>query len=179
MRQLERDDPWITVIAWPCGPWGSWARFQLGRGGIGAENITRQREESRGLLEFSARVAQHRLERGRLVLMENPWVSDAWQHEALEEVLLDPAMDFARGDMCCWNKCDLVNGLPYLKPTGFVVNKGILAERLSCRCRGGHDHERIQGNNGFGDRSQQAAGYTKEMAMDVIVDNPEAAATAP
>ena len=66
MRQLERDDPWITVIAWPCGPWGSWARFQLGRGGIGAENITRKREESRGLLEFSAKVAQHRLERGRL-----------------------------------------------------------------------------------------------------------------
>ena len=71
MRQLERDDPWLTVIAWPCGPWGSWARFQLGCGGVGAENVTRKREEARGLLEFSAKVAQHRLERGRLVLMEN------------------------------------------------------------------------------------------------------------
>ena len=46
MKQLERDDPWLTVIAWPCGPWGSWARFQLGRGGIGAENVTRKREEA-------------------------------------------------------------------------------------------------------------------------------------
>ncbi len=70
------------------------------------------------MLEFQAKVAQHRLERGRLALMENPWVSDAWEHEALEEVLLDPAMDFVRGDMCCWGKCDAVSGLPYLKPTG-------------------------------------------------------------
>ena len=46
MRQLERDDPWLTVIAWPCGPWGSWARFQLGRGGVGAENVARKREEA-------------------------------------------------------------------------------------------------------------------------------------
>ena len=53
-------------------------------------------------------------------------------------------MDFVRGDMCCWGKCDAVSGLPYLKPTGFAVNKGILAEQLSCRCRGGHEHERIQ-----------------------------------
>ena len=54
--------------------------------------------------------------------MENPWVSDAWEFEALEEVLLDPAMDFVRGDMCCWGKCDAVSGLPYSKPTGFAVN---------------------------------------------------------
>ena len=46
MRQLECDDPWLTVIAWPCGPWGSWARFQLGRGCVGAENVTRKREEA-------------------------------------------------------------------------------------------------------------------------------------
>ena len=49
------------------------------------------------------------------------------------------------------------------------MNKGILAERLSCRCRGGHEHERIQGNNGLGDRSAQAAGYPKALAIEVVV----------
>ena len=43
MRQLEREDPWVTIIAWPCGPWCNWARFQLGRGGVGAENVKAKR----------------------------------------------------------------------------------------------------------------------------------------
>ncbi len=103
------------------------------------------------------------------MLMENPWVSDSWDHKALEEVLLDPALDFVRGDMCCWGRCDAVSGLSYLKPIDFAVNKRILAERLSCRCRGGHAHQRIQGNNGPGDRSAQAAGYPRSLAIEVVV----------
>ncbi len=49
MRQLEHDDPWLIVIAWPCGPWYSWSRLQLGRGGTGAQNVARKLEASRGL----------------------------------------------------------------------------------------------------------------------------------
>ncbi len=58
MRQLERDDQWATIIAWPCGPWCSWARFQLGRGGVGAENAKVKRKVAQGLSDFSAKVAR-------------------------------------------------------------------------------------------------------------------------
>ena len=74
MRQLERDDPWVTIVAWSHGPLCRWARFQLGRGGIGAAKVKAKRKMAQGLLDFSAKVARHRLERSRLVLMENPWV---------------------------------------------------------------------------------------------------------
>ncbi len=63
-------------------------------------------------------------------------VVDAWESEGLEDVLLAQEMDFVQGDMCRWNTRDSVTGLHNLKPTGFAVHRGALAERLSCRCCG-------------------------------------------
>ncbi len=83
IRQLDRDDPCLAVIPWPCVPWGGWSRFQLARGCTTAEDDTSKRAEAQELRIFSAKVAKHRLERCRMVLMENPWASDAWENETL------------------------------------------------------------------------------------------------
>ncbi|CAK0856476.1 unnamed protein product, partial [Prorocentrum cordatum] len=88
-EQLDRDDSWMTIVSWSCGPWGGWSRFQIARGGSLAARVEEKREKARPLLEFSARVVKHCLERGRLVLLENPWASDAWEDPALEEMLMD------------------------------------------------------------------------------------------
>ncbi len=72
MRQLERADPWVTIIAWPCGQWCTWSSFQIGRSGIGAETAKAKRKVAQRLLDFSAKVARHKLERNRLVVLENP-----------------------------------------------------------------------------------------------------------
>ena len=31
--QLDADDPWITVLPFPCEAWGAWSRMQLSKGG--------------------------------------------------------------------------------------------------------------------------------------------------
>ncbi len=41
-KQFGRDEPWLTVFAWPCA-WGSWARIHVGRGGAGADNVADER----------------------------------------------------------------------------------------------------------------------------------------
>ena len=64
------------------------------------ETVLEKRHEAEALLQFSADVARHRILRGRMVLLENPWSSDAWEQTALEEVLLDPTIEFVRGDFC-------------------------------------------------------------------------------
>ncbi|CAK0867859.1 unnamed protein product, partial [Prorocentrum cordatum] len=66
------------------------------------------------------------------IMTENPWANDAWEGPALEDAPMDPEMDFVRGDMRQWNFRDTESGRPYLKPSGFAVNKGdkgALAER--------------------------------------------------
>ena len=133
------------------------------------ERALERRAEARVLLEFSAAVARHRLERGRLVILENPWSSDAWEQPELEDVLLDPTVEFVRGDFCQWNKRDRESGKLLLKPTGFVVTKGALSKRLERRCTGDHDHERIQGSNKFGPRSVQAGVYPKALCEDIVM----------
>ena len=119
--QLERDDPWITIIPWPCGPWSSWSRFNLGKEGRSMDTVLEKRQEAEALLQFSADVARHRILRGRMVLLENPWSSDAWEHAAMEEILVDPTIEFVRGDFCQWGKRDSESQKLIQKATGFAV----------------------------------------------------------
>ena len=53
-----------------------------------------QRDRARPLIEFIGNIARHRIERDRLVALINPWASDAWQEECLEDGLLDPCLEF-------------------------------------------------------------------------------------
>ena len=34
-EQLERDDPWLTIILWPCGHWGRAVAIREGSKGAG------------------------------------------------------------------------------------------------------------------------------------------------
>ena len=166
--QLEADDPWLTALPFPCEAWGGWSRMQLAKGGVSERNATERRKEQRVLLEFVRAVAKHRLERGRLVLLENPWSSDGWEQKELEEVLTHPDMEFVRVDQCEFGLMDAESGLRHLKPTGLAGNGGVMMRRLSRRCSGQHPHERLEGSNAFGSRTRQAGQWPEELCRAVL-----------
>jgi hypothetical protein len=142
MMQLGYDDPWLTP--WLRGPWGDWPRLQLRRASTVADQVEAKREAAQ---DFLRRVAPCRLGQRRMVLMENPLAGEVRESDLLEETVIDPGMDFIRGDVRLWSKRGATSGLSRsnLKPTGFAANKGALAERLSQRRRGGRERERVQG----------------------------------
>jgi hypothetical protein len=132
------------------------------------QTAERKRIDARGHLEFVREVCKQRLQRDRLVLLENPWGSDAWEETVLEEILLDPSLDFVRTDQCQWGLADKESGQLYQKATGFVVAIGPMARRLLQRCNGAHTHEQIAGSNAVGRRSTRAGAWMKDMCVDII-----------
>ena len=53
LHQLERDDPVLTALPFPCGPWGSWSKMALSsRVAKHRQTAERKRIDARGHLEF-------------------------------------------------------------------------------------------------------------------------------
>eukprot|EP00974_Lingulodinium_polyedra_P007476 710917-Lingulodinium_polyedra.AAC.1 len=60
--------------------------------------------------------------------------------------LLGNGFELVRADQCQFGLVGARQGLPVLKPTGFLVTQGsALAENLAVRCTKDHEHEQLIG----------------------------------
>ena len=76
-RQIERDDPFLLVMAFPCGPWNPWTTFNAARNHDYAVKVDKVRREHTPMLKWVSETAGKRIHRGRVVLLENGWKSQA------------------------------------------------------------------------------------------------------
>ena len=42
---MKSEDPYLTVLTHPCGPWGNWSRFNMSKGGPAEATVLSLREE--------------------------------------------------------------------------------------------------------------------------------------
>ena len=153
----------MTVVTFLCGPWGSWVRFNLHKGGA-ASTVERAREATRPLLRLSDEIIDARIRRGRHVLVEQPAGS----------IVFDlPEMARARAHLesgklmeawphgCFPDYVDAESGLAHKKPMRFLTTSvALLWDALSSGCRrcdGRHRHQELAGSNAQSCRTTQAA----------------------
>ena len=96
----------------------------------------RKREEAQALLEFSASVARHRIVRGRMVVLENPWSSGLWNWQPLCKQLRRLGCERHEAHLCAY-------GAAWKKPTGLSSNVPGFASAIR-RCPGCRRHVALQ-----------------------------------
>ena len=76
----------------------------------------------------------------------DPWEAESWDEECVQEVAALPGVFVVRGDMCVWS-LEAIDKYgrtgPAEKPTGWMTNSRRIAELLSARCPGGHQHVKL------------------------------------
>ena len=73
---IEKDDPFAISFAPVCTPWTSWTNILTGRA---KENVMKNRKQWIPVIKWMYGIIERRLEKGRHVLVENPWNSAMWR----------------------------------------------------------------------------------------------------
>ena len=156
LEELDREDPFCAVIAFPCGPWSSLSNFK---------NLSQKEwEQSEALrhLKFTKKVCLSQIKRGRHFLIENPVASQAWKFM--------PWLRDVPHHTITMHQCQLGlkdhNGDFVMKPTRLVSSSPMIAAEMSLRCKGDHEHAAVQGR-GQG-ISSSLAEWTPQMGQTIL-----------
>ena len=169
---IDLMDPYCVTFAPVCGPWGSWSRLNLQRGEETREAILQQRDAWYPCLKWIERMVRKRMARGRKFLVENPWPSELWNTLCMDKLICEAPMDvetgepleLVRGDQCEFGLCDQQNGLPHLKPTGFMTASSGIKNNVQRRCNGNHTHQPLEG----GRRTRLAQHWPQALCRAII-----------
>ena len=170
--QIARDDPWLTTVSFPCGPWNPLTRFTMARYEHLHREYSELREKSRPMLDWIANLSAERIKRGRTVLVENGWRCDSLDQEEFKKLyeIQDPIIgepfEFVSGDQCVHGKKDYESGVPIQAATAWGTTSECLKRRLGQTCKGDHEHQHVQGRNAFGLRSAQKAVWERELCVE-------------
>lgn len=171
--EINDMDPYVLTFAPVCGPWGSWSRFNMARGEDIMNNILAQRDTWYPVLQWMSRLIKRRLARGRKVLCENPWGSELWATLCMDKLIrgefrdqeTQSKLELVRGDLCEFCLRDRINGLPHMKPTGFLTASDPVKVRLQRRCSGLHAHQPLEGSG----RTRAAQQWTSELCKAIFL----------
>ena len=155
LETLDRDDPYLTIVAFPCTVWSAINR-------IGNTRSPGEMKKARTLLRFVAEIVENCLRRRAHVLLENPLTSMAWSRRELKAVLDDLRLLSVRADQCATGLRSLRDGLLVMKPTRFVTTAAALANILAtARCTKDHEHGSVMGHG----HSAATGEYTEGLAQ--------------
>jgi hypothetical protein len=76
-QDMKEEDPYLTVITHPCGPWGNWGNFNIARGGQAEATVLELRESQRPLLKLVNIIIVGRVKACRHVFVEQPYGSES------------------------------------------------------------------------------------------------------
>eukprot|EP00435_Cladocopium_sp_Y103_P035729 s1670_g9.t1 len=171
-RDMQVEDPYLTVITHPCGPWGSWSRFNIERGGSAAETVLAKREENRPVLKTVNKVIKQRLKAKRHVFVEQPWGSASLNEPGMEDVrnlIENGELIMIKVDGCMVGYQDAESGLPHQKSsyylTSMLAAESVFSNHL---CDGSHKHQPLEGANCYGPRTAQAAEWPQRLNWMVL-----------
>ena len=171
-NDLQSEDPYVTVITHPCGPWGNWSRFNLAKGGQAAATVVENREATKPLLRLVNKTVKDRVKAKRHVFIEQPLGSESLQEPEMADVLEmvnDGRLIFIKVDGCMVGYKDKENGKPHKKPSYYITSM-VAAESVfqNFFCDGSHEHQPLEGNNKFGSRTCQAAEWPQQLNKLVL-----------
>lgn len=182
-KQIEEDDPFLLSLAPVCGPWSPWQHVNLQRSESAYEKVMEHRKLWYPVVQWVASLIEHRLQRGREVLVENPWGSMMWQLRCMDHLIskapcnsiTGEALELQRTDQCMYGLKDETTGRAHEKATGLLLSSASMKQALDRRCDGQHVHEHLAG--GKTKKAQQwpedlcrqmIAGALDEMRLQVI-----------
>lgn len=171
-RDMHLEDPYVTVITHPCGPWGSWSRFNIAKGGRSADTVLQLREESRPILRTTNKTIKDRVKAKRHVFVEQPFGSESLDEPEMSDVkkmVDDGTLLFIKVDGCMVGYVDAESGLPHKKPSYYLTTM-IAAESIfaNLKCSRDHEHQPLEGANKFGPRTAQAAEWPDKLNSLVL-----------
>eukprot|EP00435_Cladocopium_sp_Y103_P062124 s1878_g23.t1 len=85
-QDMKEEDPYVTVITHPCGPWGNWSNFNIARGGSTEVTVLELRETQRPLLKLVNKVIVDRVKANRHVFVEQPYGSESINEPEMKDV---------------------------------------------------------------------------------------------
>eukprot|EP00435_Cladocopium_sp_Y103_P020104 s1338_g4.t2 len=141
-KKLKEEDPMVILICHPCKAFsilqslnfqrmGYAAAFQLVE--LGLEHLRR-----------AAAIMRWQIRRGKYVIYEQPDGARSWHEPEIEEILQMPETIRTTCDMCRYGMA--VDGQKLnKKTTGILTNSPEIAQQLSKRCQGGHEHGSLLG----------------------------------
>ena len=135
LQQLDEEDPYLAIVAFPCDPWSPLSNFK------DADRKEWEQTEAFKHLQFVKRVCFSQLKRGRHFLLENPLSSQAWKWL----VWLNQVPNHSVTMHQCQTDLKDHNGDFILKPTRFVTSSPRLALVLALKCDRSHEHAAVQG----------------------------------
>ena len=139
-----------------CRPWS------ISSNGRDPEIRERERAEEQPCLDEVKKMCKKQHKQGKMFVLEQPWSSALWQH------LSELPGERQRTDQCQFG-AQTEEGLPVLKPTGFLSNRNL--QRSKLRCSGhGREHGWLQGQVGGQNRTTLASVYPRKLCQALIKD---------
>ena len=169
-EQIEYEDPFLTAIAPVCAPWSSWQFVNFAKNDATAQKIMAERRLWYPVVEWIAKLVRRRTEKGRHVVLENPWLSLRWKLRCIEKLygmehpVTGELLEAIYLDQCQFGLSDLDTGLPHRKPTGMLSASRFIKEELAKTCPGGHEHQHLEG----GRRTRLAAKWPEQLCKSIL-----------
>ena len=161
-HMLDQERPYLLTLAFPCGPWSPWQRPNC------PETVNHKRRVWIPVFTWMKRLVRKQKSRGGITVLENPWPSEAWSTDEMQQ-LLDLGFLVLKIDMCRFNLCDQESGLLHRKSTCIATDSpGIAAALDGQTCTRDHEHQPLEGRNCYGSRCTQAGRYTVEFCSTIL-----------
>ena len=161
MKKLVEEDPDLLVLSPPCRAFCQIQNLNYPR--MGRQKAIAIISEGLGHLEFSMKLFEWQVRRGKVALFEHPDLSKAWVEPSVERVKQLQGVIEVRADQCQFGLRVREDEELNKKPTKFPVNSEAIARRLNQRCDGTHEHQSLMGG-----RSLKAQEYPPELCRQMV-----------
>ena len=156
-REIYTHRPKMIWLAPPCTNWCAFSRLNHD-----SQERRRRRRREKELIKLVEEVIVFQRANYGLVVVENPRTSDIWRHSALSRWYHDSEMHLCQVDLCTYG-LESREGIPMKKGLTLLCNSSEFAEDLTRRCDGGHEHQRIRGQE-----TARTSVYPDEFAKAVV-----------
>ena len=123
--------------------------------------------QAKVLLRFGVEIAKEVASYGGYFVFEHPVTSKAWSDRVLQQLMMREDVVLAKGDQCMFG-LQSKTGVPRRKSTGWCTNSSEIAEMLTVKCDGTHEHDMIIGKDGSENKSTQAQRYPAGLVQAII-----------
>ena len=171
-HEIMEKDPYVITFSPVCGPFGPWSNLNMSKSQSVKERITAERESWHPFLQWLRKIVRQRLQRGRKVLIENPWTSALWDTYSMRQLIAEnlsdaetlESLELVRCDQCQFGLRDWDNHMPHKKPTGFMTASEPVKTRLHRLCDQLHEHQVLEG----GQRTKRAQEWPEPLCRAML-----------
>lgn len=151
---INEEDPFLLSISPKCAPWSSWQNYNETRSPEMFDQIQHERRKWYPVVQWLLDIIADRLQRGREILLENPWGGVLWRLKCTEDFMYKDMFNHLTGepvtiqkiDQCMYGLRHPHTGEPHRKSTGLMLSSKCMKAVLSQTCDGSHTHSHLEGN---------------------------------